>query len=127
MVDLPRHNVFRLFVALLAVSVVVFPAAGAGAVAHCRAAAKSAKPAEATVKTCCAKQDNSSSEGQDGHLPGSSKCARCLHACCAPAVDVVHVSPMVAHDREVVASHVMPAESVHDPVTCDAIFHPPRA
>jgi hypothetical protein len=72
MVDLPRHNVFRLFVALLALSVVVFPAAGAGAVAHCRAAAKSAKPAEATVKTCCAKQDNSSSQGQDPPVTSST-------------------------------------------------------
>ena len=127
MVDLPRHNVFRLFVALLALSVVVFPAAGAGAVAHCRAAARSAKPAEATVKTCCAKQDNSSSQGQDGHLPGSSKCAKCLHACCTPVVDVLHFSPAPIDDRDIVVAHVLPAESVHDSDACDAIFHPPRA
>jgi hypothetical protein len=34
---------------------------------------------------------------------------------------------LVALDGEVVAPVMVPAESVHDPVTCDAIFHPPRA
>ena len=122
-----RHICFRLFVALLALSVVIFPAAGAGAVAHCRAAATTVKPSDASPKTCCAKPATSSSQSHGDHVPGSSRCAKCPHACCAPVVDVVHVSPTLAHDREVVASHVTPAESVHDPVTCDAIFHPPRA
>jgi len=122
-----RHICFRLFVALLALSVVIFPAAGAGAVAHCRAAATTVKPSDAAPQSCCAKSATNPSQSQDDHVPGSSKCPKCLHACCAPVVDVVHVTPTLAHDREVVASHVMPADSVHDPVTCDAIFHPPRA
>ena len=122
-----RHICFRAFVALLALSVVIFPAAGAGAVAHCRAASTTLKPADAAPRSCCAKRATGSSQSHDQHAPGSSKCAKCLHACCAPVVDVVHISPTLVHDREVVTSHVLPAESVHDPVTCDAIFHPPRA
>ena len=128
MLPASRHIPFRLLVALLALSVVAYPAAGAGAVAHCRAA-KASTPAGDAVKSCCAKQApaKGSSQGHDQHVPGSSKCAKCPHACCAPVVDVDRCSPNLIDDGEVVAAQVLPAESVHDPVTCDAIFHPPRA
>jgi hypothetical protein len=121
------HIVFRLMIALLALSIVAYPAAGTGAVAHC-CAGKVVKPAADTVKRCCAKQiKTSSSERQGHHAPASSKCEKCSHACCAPVVDVVRITPSVIHSGDVVAVNALSAESVHDSDACDAIFHPPRA
>jgi hypothetical protein len=122
-----RHIPFRLFVALLALSVVAFPAAAAGVVSHCRAG-ESVRQGDDAPRSCCARHAAESERGEDADAPASSGCPNCPHACCRPAVDVVHVRlDLVALDGEVVAPVMVPAESVHDPVTCDAIFHPPRA
>jgi hypothetical protein len=116
---------FRLFVALLALSVVAFPAAASGLVSHCRGNQTTQQGGDAPHR-CCTKHDAGQDSGEGAEAPESSGCATCPNACCRPVVDVVHVRLNLMLDRKAVAPVVLPAESVHDPVTCDAIFHPPR-
>ena len=126
----PRHITFRVFVALLALSVVAFPAAASGLVSHCRADHSSQQSQLSTgdaPHACCATHDEGSGHGDDADHPSSSGCTKCPHACCRPAVDVVQVRLNLVLDQEVVTPVLFPTEAAHDPVTCDAIFHPPRA
>ena len=121
-----RHIAFCLLIALLALSVVAFPAAASGVVAHCKAG-HAERQVSAGSHACCAAEDAPSPEDRDTNAPESSGCANCPHACCRPAVDVVHVWLDLLLDRVVIAAPVLPVESVHDADACDAIFHPPRA
>ena len=121
-----RDISFRLFVALLALAVVAFPAAAPGMAPHCQAR-HSLKQGGEPPHDCCSLSDAESGHDEDADAPTKSGCAACPHACCRPAVQVVPVRLSLLLDGEVVASVVLPAESVHDAITCAAIFHPPRA
>jgi hypothetical protein len=54
-------------------------------------------------------------------------CPRCMHACCR-AADVVYRHAVDFPDDRLPVGPILPVTELHhDPVTCDAVFHPPRA
>ena len=118
-----RSNFSRLLTVLLAVVMFAFPAAAsAGLVGHCATG-----HADDVQHDCCAVPDAAGSEDHGSDPADSSGCTKCMHACCRTTADVVRGRVTIVIDQDVIVPILVPAESVHDPVTCDAIFHPPRA
>ena len=122
-----RHIPHRLAATLLAVLMLAFPAAGSGMFETCAVDHGSAASCvEADISDCCVKDQADARQDSSDHSPAPSGCGKCLHACCR-AADAVFVRTQPLLERALVSPLLLPLEAVHAPLTCDAIFHPPRA
>jgi|SRR5688572_16254623 len=116
----------QLLTVLLAVVMVAFPAAAAGT-GDCCAARHADDHAVAAEHACCHSTPDADTQDEDADPSAPADCPKCTHACCRATADVVRSRPDVVFDQDVIAPVLFPPQSTHDPVTCDAIFHPPRA
>lgn len=119
----------RLLTTLLVVVLAVFPTLASGAPQHCGDHEDVAACCETADDACecCAGRESTSEEEKDSDSSCPSGCTKCMHSSCRTTAEVVRNRTTLPLDQDVIVPVVLPAESMHDPVTCDAIFHPPRA
>lgn len=123
MLALSRET-FRCLAIVLALVMASFPAVSAWA-AGGRCCSHDEQAASAVQ--CCARHESEPDESSTSQPETDRHCGlTCLSLCCR-AIDVPRGDMCVSGASSLVVPVILMTQSIHTPITCDAIFHPPRA